>query len=124
MKTIVLIICLLILSGCHTTPTSPEPAELQADSAFYSLPQGQQERYWEEAHERATLERLVKQRRLEALHSISTEDIGMTREQAESKFGLPMDVNRSVGSWGVHEQWVYNRTYLYFENGILTSWQD
>jgi len=53
--------------------------------------------------------------------------LGMTTEQVLLSWGNPNDVNRSVGSWGVHEQWVYgysSRTYLYFENGILTSWSD
>ena len=38
--------------------------------------------------------------------------------------GYPERVNRSVYSFGEHEQWVYGDSYLYFENGILTSWQD
>jgi len=52
--------------------------------------------------------------------------LGMTAEMARSARGEPSDINRTVGSWGVHEQWVYSDTgtYLYFENGILTSWQD
>mgnify|MGYP001387884013 CR=1 FL=1 len=36
----------------------------------------------------------------------------------------PKHINRSVGSYGIHEQWVYSSMYLYFEDGILTSWQD
>ena len=47
----------------------------------------------------------------------------------------PTNINRSVGSYGVHEQWVYREgafrspkystydIYLYFENGVLTSFQ-
>ena len=52
--------------------------------------------------------------------------LGMTKEMVIDSWGRPDDINRTVGSWGVHEQWVYerNKTYLYFENGILTSWQD
>lgn len=53
--------------------------------------------------------------------------IGMTKEQVEASWGQPRDVNRTVGSWGVHEQWIYGSyagCYLYFEEGILTSWQD
>ena len=34
------------------------------------------------------------------------------------------DINKTVGSWGIHEQWIYSSHFLYFENGILTSWQD
>jgi hypothetical protein len=39
--------------------------------------------------------------------------------------GEANEINRTVGSWGVHEQWVYtNNFYLYFENGKLTSYQN
>jgi hypothetical protein len=52
--------------------------------------------------------------------------IGMTDEMAKASLGIPNDVNRTVGSWGVHEQWIYeNRDIiLYFENGILKSYQN
>jgi len=57
--------------------------------------------------------------------------LGMTAEMARASWGSPSKINRSVGSWGVHEQWVYNALtryhsprYIYFENGTLTSWQD
>ena len=48
----------------------------------------------------------------------------MTTEMVLESWGEPKDRNRSVGSWGVHAQWIYGDTYVYFENGILTSWQD
>ena len=51
----------------------------------------------------------------------------MTSEQVRASIGLPDDINRTVYSFGVHEQWVYGKygdRYLYFEDGILTSWQD
>jgi hypothetical protein len=50
--------------------------------------------------------------------------LGMTSAMTLESWGKPSDINRSVGSWGVHEQWVYGNTYLYFEDGVLTSWQD
>ena len=52
--------------------------------------------------------------------------LGMTKQQViDSSWGEPNDINTSIGSWGVHEQWVYgNGNYLYFENGILTSIQN
>ncbi len=50
--------------------------------------------------------------------------LGMTRDEAKLSWGEPKDINRTVGPWGVHEQWVYGSTYLYFKNGILTSFQD
>lgn len=50
--------------------------------------------------------------------------IGMTKEMATIALGIPETVNRTVGSWGVHEQWVYHKLYLYFENGKLSSYQN
>ncbi len=55
--------------------------------------------------------------------------LGMTNDMATASWGDPEDTNRTVGSFGVHEQWIYGndiefRKYLYFENGILTSWQE
>jgi hypothetical protein len=50
--------------------------------------------------------------------------IGMTDEMARISLGEPVTINRSVGSWGVNEQWVYEDLYLYFDNSKLTSYQN
>lgn len=50
--------------------------------------------------------------------------IGMTDDMALISLGVPRSINKTVGVWGVNEQWVYYSTYLYFENGILTSYQN
>lgn len=63
--------------------------------------------------------------------------IGMTEAQVIASRGTPYKVNRSTGSYGVHEQWVmffdtpsildpksYTYAYIYFENGRVTSWQN
>lgn len=54
--------------------------------------------------------------------------LGMTQEQVVLVLARPINVNRTVGAFGAHEQWVYYRTggtlYLYFEGGILKSWQE
>jgi len=50
--------------------------------------------------------------------------LGMTNEMARISLGSPKKVNSNVGSWGNHEQWVYDKSNLYFEDGILTSYQD
>jgi hypothetical protein len=51
--------------------------------------------------------------------------IGMMKLQATLAWGEPKSVNRTIGSWGEHEQWVYtHKSYLYFENGILKSIQN
>lgn len=53
---------------------------------------------------------------------------GMTVAEARQSWGEPTKVNNSIGSYGKHEQWVYergrNRTqYVYVENGLVTSTQ-
>lgn len=50
--------------------------------------------------------------------------LGMTAKQVTLSWGKPEDVNRTVGSWGVHEQWVYGDQYVYLENGKVSSFQD
>jgi len=56
--------------------------------------------------------------------------IGMNYDMAVMTIGRPNDINRTVTSSTVYEQWVYSygnsipSTYLYFTNGKLTSWQD
>lgn len=50
--------------------------------------------------------------------------IGMTADQVEASCGKPSSgVNSTVTSRGRREQWVYDNCYLYFENGVLTSYQ-
>lgn len=51
--------------------------------------------------------------------------VGMTKEMCKCSWGEPEDINKTIGSWGVHEQWVYSGgNYLYFENGILKTIQN
>jgi hypothetical protein len=54
--------------------------------------------------------------------------IGMTSQEAVFSIGEPYEKNRTVTSYGIHEQWVYgNRSYysyVYFENDTLISWQE
>ncbi|WP_305825797.1 hypothetical protein [Massilia brevitalea] len=52
--------------------------------------------------------------------------LGMTPSQVRaSNWGSPQRINRTTGSFGVHEQWVYSGgNFLYFENGVLTSVQN
>ena len=57
--------------------------------------------------------------------------IGMTQVEVVASIGSGWKINRTTGSYGVHEQWVLPHNsvrdsryaYLYFENGILVSWQ-
>lgn len=52
-------------------------------------------------------------------------EIGMTEIMCIESWGSPSKINKTTGSFGVHEQWVYgNGTYVYFENGIITVIQN
>lgn len=53
--------------------------------------------------------------------------IGMTTEQVAAAWGRPYRINRSHFPTGLHEQWVMDEmgpNYVYFENGICTSFQN
>ena len=62
-----------------------------------------------------------------------TIQVGMTAEQVQASWGWPLRVNRTVAQMHSCEQWIYREvpqslhsrnTYLYFDNGVLTGWQD
>ena len=50
--------------------------------------------------------------------------LGMSEKALVCAWGEPDDSHRSVGSWGVHTQYIYPDAYVYTENGKVTSWQD
>lgn len=57
--------------------------------------------------------------------------IGMTDSQLYISLGVPKDKNNTMGSWGIHSQWVYGDfgPYVYLEGKskndlLVTSWQD
>ena len=49
--------------------------------------------------------------------------IGMTQAQLTESWAAPERVNRTVYPGGVHEQWIYGDTYVYVEDGVVTSYQ-
>ena len=54
--------------------------------------------------------------------------VGMSADQVRRAWGTPGKVNKSVGSYGTHEQWVYDRgesrfQYVYVDNGVVTGVQ-
>ena len=61
-------------------------------------------------------------------------ELGMSENVLRASWGWPSEVNRTVNSSGVRKQFVYSRyngtrrfdqpTYVYVENGVVTSWQD
>ena len=86
-----------------------------------------EQKYKKEEDELAALENKYKKKYGEKFYNELKEGkfwIGMTKEMAIIALGEPDDINKTVGSWGVHEQWIYNKLYIYFENGKLTSYQN
>lgn len=54
--------------------------------------------------------------------------IGMSADEVVESWGRPTRVNTSVGAYGRHEQWVYQRgrlraQYVYLQNWVVTSTQ-
>lgn len=50
--------------------------------------------------------------------------IGMTADQVRSScWGKPQRINQTITARGKHEQWVYGGSYVYLENGTVTSIQ-
>lgn len=59
--------------------------------------------------------------------------LGMTKNELLASIGIPEKINRTNNSGGTFERWIYeydirvprtSTTCFYFDNGILSSWQD
>lgn len=117
---IVWVLILLTLSGCVTAESLKKlPDEkLRYSSGFYAENMYRREvvsRHpnWPEKTRQAILEGSV--------------FVGMTKEQVRASWGEAYEVNRTLTQYGVHEQWVYGiykYSFLYFDDGILTSIQN
>jgi hypothetical protein len=49
--------------------------------------------------------------------------VGMNAEQVKLAWGKPRSINRTRVSGLVTEQWVYDGSYVYLDNGIVTGTQ-
>jgi hypothetical protein len=47
---------------------------------------------------------------------------GMSAEMVKDSWGSPKKINRVINSNVVREEWIYNNTWLYIENELLTEW--
>jgi hypothetical protein len=56
---------------------------------------------------------------------MGTVRIGMTPKQVrECGWGAPRDIHRTITASRISEQWVYDESYLYFDDGRLSAIQD
>lgn len=107
------------------------PYNMESDSVFLGLfvPAEDYENYVKEQREyrEKRLERLTKlYGQTDALKiALGEVELGFTRSMCQEAWGIPKDKNISTGSWGTHEQWVYEKDgkmkCLYFENDKLTA---
>ncbi len=79
--------------------------------------------YW-----RREIARQTRNEKVESAISEGRVFIGMEADDARRSWGNPTKINTSIGSYGKHEQWVYERRnsrsqYVYIENGVVTSTQ-
>lgn len=49
--------------------------------------------------------------------------IGMSKSQALDSQGDPLQINKTVDAKGRHDEWVYSRQILFFDNDKLTSYK-
>jgi len=47
---------------------------------------------------------------------------GMSAEMVQDSWGSPQKINRVINGNVVKEEWIYNNTWLYIENDMLTEW--
>lgn len=125
---------LLLLSGCPGSPlqlahmNSSQLTSVTDEQLLYALTSQTKPRELmiDEAQRRGWLTdgeiETVKRKNLR---------IGMSERALLISWGYPSNINRTVGSFGVHKQYVYGTysgysspTYVYVENGKVTTWQD
>jgi hypothetical protein len=47
---------------------------------------------------------------------------GINSEMVKDSWGSPKKINRIISGNVVKEEWIYNNTWLYFQNSTLTDW--
>lgn len=150
MKKLLITICLLLTNGCTAKQFSdtvdfflPDENRPTYDETIRYRQKLRDEEIEKEQKEIAELEKYrsyVNKHSSEHIKKLVAKNqitIGMTQEEVIASQGKPLFSKRTIGDWGIHEQWVYGYSYyngyfteeehtkyLYFENGILTAWQD
>ena len=128
MKVILIGIIIIFLNGCSPVYIKGESGNEYLDTL--SNRRDPDWGYWKEVREQyvsSHKDEITKENQDKILKVIVS--LGMTTEEVSATWcHLTPKVNRSVYSFGVHEQWVYRdrnpMVYLYFKNGKLTSFQE
>jgi len=117
--TILLIVVGMLISagGCDKAESSQKKYDQREKSLYETI---------------AKLVEVDKTRMDKIVYNFSLVDLGMTKGQAIKTFGFPDYVNctyqKGLLGFGIYKSthWEYQRrgVHLYFEDGILTSWQN
>ena len=124
-------ILFIFLAGCAGSPvriSMLSPQELKAENAWNlcgAYAHGHSEKVKAELVRRGEIPDdewpLIEQNKIR---------IGMSEFGLVCSWGGAYRINETVGSWGVHKQWVYracrscSAQYVYTENGKVSSWQN
>lgn len=130
-KLIAAIAAVVGLVGCASISTPDRAALLEDDQLCrlaYNLPRGGIYGHRQNASARAEIDRRWLMTSEEwALAEGQKIRRGMSECALLASWGIPNKVNRSVGVWGVHKQYVYRgyqqSSYVYVENGRVSGWQ-
>lgn len=128
---LVVLFILSILVGCAGSPAriammdKKELSNVSDKNLVNAIHFSGNDRLMEEAKNRGLFTsreiRLIKEEKIA---------MGMSEKALLASWGRPSDINKSVGSFGVHKQYVYrggsysDSTYVYLEDGEVTSWQN
>ena len=132
MRSKILIAAAAVLTGCASISTPDRAAQLEDDQLCrlaYDLPRGGIYGHRQNAIARAEIDRRGLMTAEEwALAERQRIRSGMSECALLASWGIPNKVNRSVGVWGVHKQYVYRgyrlSSYAYVENGRVSGWQN
>jgi len=145
MKKILITICLIFVVGCFRTAGCFHTEYDTSESSISLWEIEEQERKKNQIEYLQECKRYVQDHSTDMIKLYVAGNlihIGMNAIEVQASIGFPYEVNKTTGVWGVHEQWVYTHystliyctihndenihkyDYLYFENGILTSWQN
>ena len=132
MKSITYIIIILVIVGCAGSPAHVSIMSVDQLKSLDTISLCHAYGVFKSDKVKAE----IKRRRLIPAHEWPTINeskvaIGMSELALICSWGHPgfRNIHETTGSWGVHKQWVYERSryynqYVYTENGKVTSWQN
>jgi hypothetical protein len=106
----------------------PPPPKIPTAAEFQKLATNEVCRWWRRREATVALDELKRRAAFAAIDIAEIKrggfTIGMSEQAMVCSLGEPTDRNRTVNTAGTFTQHIYGRTYIYTENGIITSWQD